>query len=269
VLREAVTLTAIDRAHPDLRDRVLPRMVRATYPSAEAIVAVSEGVARALSEVVRLPAERITVIHNPTIGPDVADRCAAPVAHPWFEPETAPVIVAVGRLTEQKDFATLLGAFALLRARRDARLLILGEGEERPALTALATQLGIAGDVAMPGFVPDPYPYLARAALFVLSSAWEGLPNSLIEALAAGCPVASTDCPSGPREILAGGRYGALVPVRDPRALAAAMLAALVAPVDRSSLRARAADFSVDRIAEQYLEVLEPSGDILPAAVAV
>lgn len=268
VLREAVTLTAIDRAHPDLRDRVLPRMVRATYPSADAIVTVSEGVARSLSEVTRLPPGRITVIYNPTIGPDVAERCARPAEHPWFGPDGPPVILAVGRLTEQKDFATLLRAFALVRARRNGRLVILGEGETRPALTALATELGIAADVDLPGFVRDPYPYLARAALFVLSSAWEGLPNSLIEALAAGCPVVSTDCPSGPREILVGGRYGTLVPVGDSRALAEAVLAAFDAPVDRSSLRGRASDFSVDRVADRYLEVLEPAGAVLPAAVA-
>lgn len=256
VLREATSLTAIDRARPDLRDRLLPRMVRASYPSADAIIAVSEGVARALLQVTGLPAGRVTVIPNPTIASDVAERCSGAAGHSWLVPGAPPVIIAIGRLTEQKDFATLLRAFALVRTRRHVRLVILGEGECRAALAELAVELGVAADVDLHGFTANPYAYLARAVLFVLSSAWEGLPNALIEALAAGCPVVSTDCPSGPREILADGRYGTLVPVRDPRALAEAMLAALATPADRSSLRERARDFGVDRIADRYLEVL-------------
>jgi glycosyltransferase involved in cell wall biosynthesis len=213
-----------------------------------------------------LPPERVTVIYNPAVDADVAERCAAAIDHPWFSSATPPVILGVGRLTEQKDFATLLRAFALVRARREARLVILGEGESRPALLALAAELGIARDVDLPGVVADPYPYLARAALFALPSAWEGLPNALIEALAAGCPVVSTDCPSGPREILVGGRYGTLVPVRDPAAMAEAILARLAATPDRAAARERAADFGVDRIAARYLEVLAPRAGARAAA---
>lgn len=266
VLREAVSLTAIDRARPDLRDRVLPRMVRVSYPAADAIVAVSEGVARSVLQVTGLPPERVTVIYNPAVDADVAQRCAAPIHHPWFSSAAPPVILGVGRLTEQKDFATLLRAFARVRARTETRLVILGEGESRPALLALAGELGIAREVDLPGVVADPYPYLARAALFALPSAWEGLPNALIEALAAGCPVVSTDCPSGPREILLGGRYGTLVPVRDPAAMAEAILTGLAATPDRAAARERAADFGVDRIAARYLEVLAPRAGARAAA---
>lgn len=267
VVREANSLTAIDRARPDLRDRVLPRLVRASYPHADAIVAVSAGVASSVAQVTGLPVERITVIHNPTIAPELAARDASAPDHPWFTPGAPPVVLGIGRLTEQKDFETLLRAFALVRQQRPVRLMILGEGERRPALTALAGELGVAAEVDLHGFVASPYPYLANAALFVLSSAWEGLPNALIEALAVGCPIVSTDCPSGPREILVGGRYGTLVPVRDPGRLAAAMLAALAAPSDRAALHARARDFSVERIATRYLEVLAPPG--APRATAL
>lgn len=258
VLREAVSLTGIDRAHPDLRDRLIPRMVRATYPAADAIVAVSEGVAASVIQVTGLPPHRVTVIYNPAVGADVEARCAAPANHPWLAQPGPPVILGVGRLTEQKDFGTLLRAFAAVRARRPSRLLVLGEGEDRPELERLAAELGIAGDVSLPGVVPDPYPYLARASVFALPSAWEGLPNALLEAMAAGCPVVSTDCASGPREILAGGRYGRLVPVRSPAALAEAILATLAAPPDPEAARVRAAGFGVDWIAERYLEVLAP-----------
>jgi glycosyltransferase involved in cell wall biosynthesis len=156
----------------------------------------------------------------------------------------------------QKDFPTLLKAFARVRAVRPARLLILGEGKERTELEVLARELGVASDVALPGFVPNPFPHMMRASVFVLSSAWEGLPGVLIEAMACGCPVVSTDCPSGPAEILDGGVYGPLVPVGDDAALAKAILSVLETPPDPERLRARAALFSTDHAADQYLELL-------------
>ena len=147
-------------------------------------------------------------------------------------------------------------AFARLRARHPARLLILGEGNQRPALEALARELGIAADLRLAGFVPNPLAYLRRARLFVLSSAWEGLPTVLIEALACGCPVVSTDCPSGPAEILDSGRWGGLVPVGDVEALTAAIETALAADVDRQALERRGLDFSAAAVAPPYLELL-------------
>jgi glycosyltransferase involved in cell wall biosynthesis len=165
-------------------------------------------------------------------------------------------LLGVGRLEPQKDFALLLRAFARIRRERAARLLILGEGRERPRLTQLAKALGVADSVDLPGFVPNPYAHMTRANLFVLSSRYEGLGNVVIEALACGCPVVSTDCPSGPAEVLDRGRYGRLVPVGDPAALAQAILAALEEPVDRARLRGRAAQFSVERAARRYLELM-------------
>ncbi|MGE0681501.1 MAG: glycosyltransferase [Candidatus Binatia bacterium] len=180
----------------------------------------------------------------------------APFVHPWFTPSSPPVILSVGRLAKQKDFPTLLRAFARVRATRRARLMILGEGRKRKHLECLIKTLGIADDVALPGFVLNPFPYMARAAVFVLSSAWEGLPGALVEAMACGCPVVSTNCPSGPAEILDEGTYGPLVPVGDETALARAILTVLGSSITTEKLRARAFQFSIDRVADRYLEIL-------------
>ncbi|MGB2886052.1 MAG: glycosyltransferase, partial [Dehalococcoidia bacterium] len=179
-----------------------------------------------------LPRKKIEVIYNPVITPELLEKAREPVDHPWFQPGEPPVVLGVGRLTEQKDFPTLLRAFALVRKERAARLVILGEGEDRPELKALVDELGIAEDVDMPGFVDNPYGYMAGAAVFALSSRWEGLPTVLIEAMALGKPVVATDCPSGAREILNDGRYGTLVPVGDAKRLATGISGMLEHPVE-------------------------------------
>jgi glycosyltransferase involved in cell wall biosynthesis len=143
-----------------------------------------------------------------------------------------------------------------VRQHQPARLIILGDGSERPALERLIEERGLQNFVRLPGFVVNPYAYMARAAVFVLSSIHEGLPNVLMEALACGTPVVSTDCPSGPRQILDGGRYGPLVPVGDPEALAEAILTTLNNPLPREVLKARAEIFSLDAMADAYLRVL-------------
>jgi glycosyltransferase involved in cell wall biosynthesis len=176
-------------------------------------------------------------------------------------PGSPPVVLGAGRLEAQKDFPTLLKAFARVRAVREARLILLGEGKDRPLLEALAQDLRVAENVELPGFVENPFAYMARATVFVLSSTYEGLPGVLIQAMACGCPVVSTDCPSGPAEILAGGAYGPLAPVGDDRALAQAILAQLDAPVDRERLCARAALFSVEHAVERYLQASKPCED--------
>ncbi len=200
------------------------------YPWADAIVAVSRDAATDLARDLDLPRERVDVILNPVITTDLVVRGAVPIEHPWLAAGMPPVLMGIGRLERQKDFPTLIRAFALLRQERPARLMILGEGTGRDELEALVRELGVTGDVAMPGFVNNPYAYLKRAATFVLSSIYEGLPTVLIEALALGTPVVSTDCKSGPREILEDGQLGRLVPIRDPEALAAAIAATLDEP---------------------------------------
>lgn len=239
------------------RDRPLPAFVRRAYPRADSVVGVSDGVAHDLISNLGIPAPKVSVIHNPVVDDALLDAARAPVTHKWFEDaRSAPVLIASGRLTPQKDFPTLLQAFRLLRDKMPARLIILGEGNDRVRLEALRRELGLMNDVDLHGFVDNPYAYMGRADAFVLSSRWEGLPTVLIEALACGCPVVSTDCPSGPREILRGGKYGELVPVGDAVALCDAMARVLRTRPDRQPLREYAMKYSVDRAVSQYMELL-------------
>lgn len=230
---------------------------RRFYPWADAVIANADGIAEDLARVTGWPRERVRTIHNPVVTPELQEKMRAPLDHPWFAPSAPPVLLGIGKLKPQKDFATLLRAFSGVRAVRSARLLILGEGEEKGRLEAMARDLGVAADAAFPGFVPNPFPYIARASVFVLSSAWEGFSNVTAEALACGCPVVSTDCPGGgPRELLKDGAYGPLVPVGDDAAMARAILSVLDDPPAPSILRARAAEFSVDRAVDRYLEAM-------------
>lgn len=245
--------------------RALPRIVQRFYPKADALAAVSQGVARDLAALLGLPLERIAVTYNPVVTPEIAALAADPLDDPWFAAGAPPVVLAAGKLKRQKDFPTLLKAFAKLRARRDLRLMILGEGPQRRRLEAQVRALGLEQSVRLPGFRNNVFAYMARSRLFVLSSAWEGLPGVLIQALACGCPVVSTDCPSGPSEILEGGRHGPLVPVGDAEALAAAMEQGLDRPPDRTARIARAQDFTAAKSTDRYLRLL--LGDPTPCAV--
>ncbi len=241
------------------RVSVVPPLVRHYYPQADAIVAVSNGVAIDTAQITGLPPATITTIYNPVITPAIATLAEQPADHAWFSDGGPPIIVAAGRLKPEKDFITLLHAFDRVRRQRPARLLILGEGWQRPVLHALIRRLRLHALVDMPGFVANPFAFMARARLFVLSSRHEGFANVIPEAMACGCPVVSTDCPSGPGEILDGGRFGTLAAVGDPAALAAAILATWDAAPARAILRARAAEFSVERATDQYLKVMLPS----------
>ncbi|HAW53175.1 MAG TPA: glycosyl transferase, partial [Flavobacteriales bacterium] len=198
------------------RMRLMPRLMKQFYPWADGIVVVSQGVSEDLAQLIDISRERINVIYNPSIvRADVQEKSRAPLDHPWFKPDQPPVLIAVGRLQPQKDYTMLIEAFAQVRQKQSARLIILGEGRERSMLETLIAERGLDQDVSLPGFVRNPFAYMARASLFVLSSRWEGLPTVLIEALCCGTPVVATDCPSRPREILKDGKYGKLVPVGD------------------------------------------------------
>ena len=238
-----------------LRRLAIRMSMRLVFPFADAVVSVSDGASDDLAKVAWMRRAAVTTIHNPISGVPRASLLPPSTPAAWCQGEHRRVL-AVGRLKPIKDYPTLLRAFALLRRRMDARLLILGEGGERHALQALAAELGLEEALSMPGFAGDPAPYFAHADLHVLSSKGEGFGNVLVEALEQGTPVVSTDCLSGPREILGDGRYGALVPVGDAVALAEAMFDALSRPVDRDGLRRRAADFGIDRAARAYSELL-------------
>jgi glycosyltransferase involved in cell wall biosynthesis len=238
------------------KHRFLPPLARRTYLMADAIVAVSEGVAQDLVAHAGVSRERITKIYNPVVTAELLVRAKEPLDHPWLKPGEPPIILGTGRLVSPKDFSTLLRAFARVRAQRKSRLIILGEGNRRNELEYLAQKLGVSNDVALPGFVANPCAYMARASVFVLSSAWEGFGNVIVEALACGCPVVSTDCPNGPSEILGDGAYGPLVPVGDDAAMADAILAILESSTESGRLQARAAEFSAERAVDDYLDVL-------------
>jgi len=225
VVSERNTLSVAATNSSQLSTRWMPTLVRWVYPRADAVVAVSQGVADDLAHRCGLTA--VHVLPNPVVTPEVFRMLGEPVEHPWLLDRSVPVVLAVGRLVPQKDFALLLEAFAAVRSYRAVRLVILGDGPLRTDLERRAEALGIADDVSLPGYCDNPYPAMAAADVFVLSSRWEGSPGVLIEALACGARVVATDCPSGPREVLDGGRHGRLVPAGDAGALAVGIADAL------------------------------------------
>jgi glycosyltransferase involved in cell wall biosynthesis len=254
--RLGTTVSAALEGRGRLRMALWRTDMRIFYRGVDLIVAVSAGVAADVRELAQLSESRLQVIRNPVVTPELAQLAAQPVDHPWFAPGQPPVIVAAGRLTRQKDFPTLIRAFAKVHQTQDCRLVILGEGKDRVSLETLATELEVGGHVELAGFKANPYPFLARCALFVLSSRWEGSPNVLTEAMALGRTVVATDCPSGPREVLAEGRLGALVPVGDDRALAQAIGQALRTPADPQQMRDAVRDYHTETSARAYLSAL-------------
>ncbi len=230
--------------------------MRRIYAHAAGVIAVSEGVRQDTLRVTGLPPDRVHVIRNPVITARLAEQAAEAPPHAWLGERAWPVIVGMGRLTRQKDFPTLLRAFAQIQPVVPSRLVILGEGRDREALAALAGELGLGDRLLLAGFQSNPYAWLARAQLFVLSSAWEGSPNALTEALALGIPCVATDCPSGPDEILEHGRYGPLVRIGDPAGLAAAMRATLAAPLPAATLQQAVDEYRASTSARRYLQLM-------------
>jgi glycosyltransferase involved in cell wall biosynthesis len=265
VVSERNHLSSVARHAQRPADRLRIALVRHMYPRADLVVAVSQSVGTDLIRAGRLPPELVRTIHGMfDIDAIIRESQSAP---PEFFSlgGQSPVILSAGRLNPQKDQATLIRAFSMIRSSLPCRLLILGEGAERPRLQQLAQHLGVAQDVFMPGFVANPYACMAASAVFVLSSAWEGLPGVLIEALACGLPVVSTDCPGGSAEILEDGRYGILTPVGDASALAEAVRKTLEKPIPAESLRRRARDFSIEHVLPEITAALHPEAPMLPS----
>ncbi len=226
------------------------------WPFANAVVANSQGVADDIRQVAPSAAHLVKVILNPVVWPDHAEKAALAVDHPWFKDAQIPILLSVGRLIPVKDHSTLLRAFAEVVKSRPARLVILGEGADRGKLIALAQKLGIADVVDLPGFHLNPFAYMAKASLFALSSVHEGFPNVLVQAMACGTPVVSTDCPHGPREILEDGKWGRLVPVGDWQSLAEAVLRTLGSPLSSDLLIVRAEAYSARASIDQFMELV-------------
>lgn len=251
-----------------LMGRLLPLLVRLLYPYASEVVAVSQGIKQELIDHIGLNPARVHKIYNPIIDGQLRKLGDDGVDHSWFTGQQPPVIVGVGRLSAEKDYATLIRAFHRVRRLRSVRLLILGEGPERVTLEALIRERNLEDDVQLAGFVRNPYAYMRRAACFVSPSRFEGFGNVIVEALAVGCPVVSTACPTGPTEILEGGKWGLLVKVGDDEDMAAAILSTLetkLAP-SRASLNAYLERFSLVEVTKEYLDVIgvpiEPAADV-------
>lgn len=232
-----------------------PMSTKLLYPWANGIVAASRETAEDLADITGLPSKRIQFIYNPVITPELQEKAKEPVNHPWFASGEPPVILGAGRFTKQKDFPTLVRAFAQVRQIQPARLMILGDRPKHHVIDNLVRELGLENDVATPGFVENPYAYMARAAVFVLSSAWEGFGNVLAEAMAVKTSVVSTNCKSGPAEILDYGKYGSLVAVGNHQAMAEEILKVLsgeTKPVDSAWL----SQFQLETVSQKYLQIL-------------
>ncbi len=236
--------------------RVTRELCRFSYPFSDYVVAVSNAVAEDTAEHLSLKRSKIDVAYNPVFSPELLELAEPKPDHEFFK-QDAPIFISIGRLTEQKDYFTLIKAFAKVRENQEAKLIILGEGDDREGLEALVKELELSQDVSLPGFVDNPYAYLAASTAFVSSSAWEGLPTVVIESLAFGIPVVATDCPGGSSEILEDGKYGDLVAVADAAALANAMQTVLSKNHDLNLLKKRAAVFSREASAKAYLKLLE------------
>lgn len=243
--------------NPEERIGLLNFLRRFFYPKANVIAAVSWGTAQEIEEDLQLRSGTIKVLYNPILDEEaLTAKTEMPITHPYLQPNQPPCFLGVGRLTTQKDFVTLIEAFSILRQKRLAHLIILGKGNDREKLEALVKKLNLSSEVSLPGFSDNPYAYMSKVTAFVLSSEFESFGLVIAEALASGCQVISTDCPYGPSEILESGKYGTLVPVRDTHALASAMEQAIDSPINPDILKLRSQDFSVEKIAQEYLKVM-------------
>ncbi len=258
VVRVANDLTSNLGEAQGFRNRILAVLVPCLYPRADHVVAVSDGVSQDLVRNFGVKEENISVIGNPAATDELVRLAEERVEHPFFDLSGEPVILGAGRLTPQKGFSALIEAFSMVNERMPSRLIILGEGGERAQLETLAKELGLWERISLPGHVDNPFYFMRNADVFVLSSRHEGLPNVLLQAMACGTPVVATDCPSGPKEILEGGRWGALVPVGDVGAMADGIVKCLrgngIVP-DREEFEEK---YGLDRVGRQYMWVLLP-----------
>ena len=227
ILREANTLSLNLVKHKGLSAKVMPLLAKLFYPLSDMVITVCKAVAVDLEQTIGLPENKMAVIYNPVVTPSILEMADETLSHPWFAGGECPVVLGAGRLAHEKGFDTLIKAVSKVRDSVSVRLVILGEGNDREHLEGLVRDYGLENEISMPGYVLNPFSYMKSANVFVLSSRWEGLPNSLIQAMALGTNVISTDCPGGSNEILESGKWGTLVDVDDSDGLAIMILDAL------------------------------------------
>lgn len=228
-------------------------LAKYTYAFADHVVGVSRGVSEDIRKWAKISHDKVSTIYNPVVDEDQLTIVYDPPSHQWFQDNKISVVLSVGRHVKSKDYPTLIRAFArLAKEQEDTRLLLLGGGELTSEYKSLAEHLGVHKKVDMPGFLSDPYPYMSHSDVFALSSMLEGLSLVLIESMACGTPVVSTDCPNGPSEVLVDGKYGELVPIGDSKALKDALSRTLSNPLSGEKLQERARDFSIQKATRQY-----------------
>lgn len=225
------------------------------YKYADSVVAVSNGVRDNFKK--EIADVDIDVIYNPIVSDSIHEMASEPVDHDWLKDQSKQVILSAGRHVPQKDFSTLIKSFNNIESNGDVRLILLGDGPSKTKLKKQVDGLGLEESVDFPGFVDNPFKYMANADVFVLSSAWEGFGNVLVEAMACGCPVVSTNCESGPSEILEGGKYGQLVPVGDHQTMAKSIEKTLSDPIDERIIKERSEQFSVENISSEYDKLIQ------------
>ena len=255
VLSEHSVFTESKKSIGRVKGYILTSLMRWAYKRPHAIVAVSNGVADSLVEELNINRHKIKTIYNPIFSENLVNLSKESLSHPWAN-SSLPLVLGVGRLTFQKDFKTLIYAFKKVREKKNYNLVILGEGEQRPELEELINSLDLKNNVKLLGFVDNPYAWMSHAAVFVLSSINEGFGNVIVEAMACGTPIVSTDCPSGPSEILGRGLWGGLVPPGNPDLLAQAIINTVDNPI-QIDITTRAQFFSVDKAVNQYLDIFQ------------
>ncbi|MDB5969469.1 MAG: glycosyl transferase [Hydrocarboniphaga sp.] len=251
------TTISVDLAHRGAFERWIQRWSMGNlYPLADQVIVTCKAVAADMAAYTGLARARIRAVFSPVVPASLFESRPPPPDHPWFAPGAPPVLVGVGELAPRKDFPTLIRAFAQLRRGRELRLMIVGKGRDHLRLQTLCDELGVSGDVEFVGFRRDVYAFMAHAAVFAMTSRWEGLGFVLIEALACGTPCVAVDCPSGPAEVLGQGRYGQLVPIGDAGRLAAAIGATLDDPPSPEQCRAAAKPYEIEQATNDYLRAM-------------
>jgi glycosyltransferase involved in cell wall biosynthesis len=257
VVRQGTTFSEHVAHSSTRKDRCVGELYRRLLPRADKIIAISKGVKKDLVDSTSVSEDEIEVIYNPAISSveQVEEKSKTPPDHPWFSEVDEPIILGAGRLTDQKDFPTLIKAFRRVRERIDCKLIIIGEGSDREELLSLVSDLDIEDHVSLPGYIDNPYRYMKHSDVFVLSSAWEGFGVVLIEAMACGTPIVSTDCKSGPAEILQDGEFGYLSPVGDHNDIALGIESMIESPTEPAKLKSRAEEFTIKNV-KQYEEYI-------------